>query len=198
MKKVILLLIGLLIINKVYAYENDYFYFDIDKSFKEQTIEDKKYIFSKDNEFISITINDNNNDYNVSKFTQKDIDKQKEIIIKEYTTKFKDYTSNVEITNIELKHTKDIDYLEYDIFYDTKSSIGYNIYQRCRMYTSNNYVYSILYNSDKEITNNDYLNTFKIKDSYLKKINLWVYAILLIVMLGLIIFIDHLLHKKRH
>ena len=198
MKKILLILLSLLVINKVSAYENEYFSFDVPESFKEQIIEDKKYIFSQENEYISITIDDNTNNYDVNKFTQKDIDKQKEYLEKEYKDKFKDYASNIEITNIEVIHTKKNNYLVYDITYDTKTSIGYNNYQRCRMYTTNNYVYSILYNSDKEITNNDYLDSFKTKDSYLRNINIWLYLALLIVMMISLFLIDHYMHKKRH
>ena len=65
------------------------------------------------------------------------------------------------------------------------------------MYTSKNFVYSILYNSDKKISNNELLDTFKIKDDYLKKPNLWIYASLLIVMLIIILLLDYVFHKKR-
>ena len=198
MKKIILILFSFLLINTVYAYENEYFSFDIDESYKEQTIEDKKYIFSKDNEYYSITIEDNLNNYDVSKFTLQDIKDQKEYLENEYKEEFKDYTNTVEITNLEVKSNNTIGYLEYDIYYETKSSIGYNIYQRCRMYTTDNYVYLILYNNDKVIENNDIMDTFKIKDTYLRKINVILYAILLVIMLAIIILLDYSFHKKRH
>ena len=197
MKKVLIIFICLLLFNKVYAYENKYFSIDINDSFKKQTIEDKKYIFSHDNEYISITINNNTNYYDVKNFTEEDINKQKEYLEKEYKNKFNKYTNNISITNIELKSTDTSNYLEYDIYLETKKTIGYNIYQRSRMYTSKNFVYSILYNSDKKITNNELLNTFKIKDDYLKKPNLWIYASLLIVMLIIILLLDYVFHKKR-
>ena len=91
-------------------------------------------------------------------------------------------------------------YLEYDIYYETKESIGYNLYQRCRMYTNNNYVYLIVYNTDKEIdetTFNKIISTFKIKDTYLRKINITLYSILLIVLLVIIIILHYLMNKKR-
>ena len=198
MKKILLIFLCLLVFTKVYAYENKYFSIDIDKSFKEKTIEDKKYIFSHDNEYISITINDNTNNYEVNKFTEEDINKQKEYLTQNYKDKFKKYTKKISITNIELITTETNDYLEYDVYLETKSSIGYNIYQRSRMYTSKNYVYSVLYNSDKEIKNNKYLDTFKIKDDYLRKPNILIYTILLVVMLAIILLLDYLFHKKRH
>ena len=197
MKKVLIIFICLLLFNKVYAYENKYFSIDINDSFKKQTIEDKKYIFSHDNEYISITINNNTNYYDVKNFTEEDINKQKEYLEKEYKNKFNKYTNNISITNIELKSTDTSNYLEYDIYLETKKTIGYNIYQRSRMYTSKNFVYSILYNSDKKISNNELLDTFKIKDDYLKKPNLWIYASLLIVMLIIILLLDYVFHKKR-
>ena len=198
MKKILLIFLCLLVFTKVYAYENKYFSIDIDKSFKEKTIEDKKYIFSHDNEYISITINDNTNNYEVNKFTEEDINKQKEYLTQNYKDKFKKYTKKISITNIELITTETNDYLEYDVYLESKSSIGYNIYQRSRMYTSKNYVYSVLYNSDKEIKNNKYLDTFKIKDDYLRKPNILIYTILLVVMLAIILLLDYLFHKKRH
>ena len=197
MKKVLVIFICLLLFSKVYAYENKYFSIDINDSFKKQTIEDKKYIFSHDNEYISITINNNTNYYDVKNFTEEDINKQKEYLEKEYKNKFNKYTNNISITNIELKSTDTSNYLEYDIYLETKKTIGYNIYQRSRMYTSKNFVYSILYNSDKKISNNELLDTFKIKDDYLKKPNLWIYASLLIVMLIIILLLDYVFHKKR-
>ena len=198
MKKIILIITLLLTFTKVYAYENEYFSIDMNESFKQQETKDRIYIFSKGNEYVSITIDNNKDKYDVSKFTEEDIKKQKEYLETKYKETFKDYTNNIQVTNMELVKSNTKDYLEYDFYFETKSSIGYNIYQRCRMYTTDNYVYSIVHNSDKEITNNDYLNTFKIKDSYLRKINIWVYAIMLIIILAIIILIDYLLHKKRH
>ena len=197
MRKVLIIFICLLLFNKVYAYENKYFSIDINDSFKKQTIEDKKYIFSHDNEYISITINNNTNYYDVKNFTEEDINKQKEYLEKEYKNKFNKYTNHLSNTKRELKSTYTSNYLEYDIYLETKKTIGYNIYQRSRMYTSKNFVYSILYNSDKKISNNELLDTFKIKDDYLKKPNLWIYASLLIVMLIIILLLDYVFHKKR-
>lgn len=180
--------------SNVYAYENNYFSIELDPSFKEKNIEDKKYIFSSNNDYISITITNNKDNYDVSKFNENDIQKQKEYLEKEYKNKF---SNKAHITNIELKNNDTIYYLEYDLFYESKDQIGYNIYQRCRMYTTNNYVYSILYNSDKEITNNDYLDSFKIKDSYLRRINTTLYIILSIIMLILLLLINYRINKKR-
>ena len=198
MKKVVVLLICLLLFTKVYAYENKYFSIDIKEPFKGPTIKGKSYVFTNGNEYISIIVNKNKDKYEVSKFTQEDIEKQKKYLIEEYKDKFSKYSANVSITNIELKNIDSLYYLEYDVFYDTKKAIGYNIYQRCRMYTTDNYVYSILYNSDKEIKDNNYLDTFKIKDKYLKEVNITVYIISLISLLGVLILIDYLFSKKKH
>lgn len=197
MKKALLFIISLIIFTKVYAFENDYFQIKIDESFKEQTINNTHYLFTKDNEYYSITIDENINDYDISKFTEEDILKQKKYLENKYSNSFSKYSDNVSITNIELKSNKTIYYLEYDIYFNTKEKIGYNIYQKCRMFTSNNYVYSILYNSPKEITDNKVLDSFIIKDSYLKKVNPKVYTILLVVMLIMVLLFDFLLHKKR-
>lgn len=198
MKKVVVFLICLLLFTKVYAYENKYFSIDIKEPFKGPTVEGKKYVFTNGNEYISIIVNKNKDNYEISKFTDEDIENQKKYLETEYKEKFSKYSSNVSITNIELKNIDSLYYLEYDVFYETKKTIGYNIYQRCRMYSTDNYIYSILYNSDKEITNNDYLDTFKIKDKYLKDVNITTYIISLISLLVLLLLIDYLFSKKKH
>lgn len=184
-------------ISKVYAYENEYFYIELNDKFKETSNTNNNYIFTKDNEYISVTISKNKDNYDISKFTEDDIKNQKEYLTKTYSKRFNKYSSNTSITNIELKSSETTYYLEYDIFYETKKSIGYNIYQKCRMYTTNKYVYSILYNSDKEIKNTDIIDTFKIKDSYLRKVNITTYIISTFVLLIIILFIDYLFYKKR-
>ena len=102
MKKIVVLLICLLLFTKVYAYENKYFSIDIKEPFKGPSVKENKYVFTNGNEYISIIVNKNKDNYDISKFTEEDIEKQKNYLEEKYKEKFQKYSSNISITNIEV------------------------------------------------------------------------------------------------
>ena len=199
MKKILLLYLFFFMTTIVYSYENDYFSINLPEDYIEK-INDNVYTWSKDNIFLNIVININKDNYDVNKFEQKDLDKQKQYIIDTYQNELSTYNVVPTISNMNVINNDSISYLEYDLMFESTSTIGHDIYQKCRLYTSNNYVYLLTYNSENEINEDDIniINSFKIKDQYLKNINYTIYIILFILMGAFILLIDYLISKKRH
>ena len=199
MKKILLIYLFFFMITIVYSYENDYFSINLPEDYIEK-INDNVYTWSKDNIFLNIVININKDNYDVNKFEQKDLDKQKQYIIDTYQNELSTYNVVPTISNMNVINNDSISYLEYDLMFESTSTIGHDIYQKCRLYTSNNYVYLLTYNSENEINEDDIniINSFKIKDQYLKNINYTIYIILFILMGAFILLIDYLISKKRH
>ena len=56
MKKLFIILLLILSITNIKAYENDYFKIDIPNDYKEEQIENNVYKWTKDNKYIAITI----------------------------------------------------------------------------------------------------------------------------------------------
>lgn len=190
MKRLFIFLALLLSFINVFAYENKYFSLNIPDKYI-QTI-DKKYSYkwTLNNDYISVDITKNKN-YNIKKFSSKDILKHKEYFLKKYS----DY--KVEDFKIDKYNKDDLYYLEFNMIIDSKTSVGYKIYQKGRIYTTDNYIYVVIVNSDKAIENNDILDSFNVKDSYLHNINILEYFILLVILGFIIIFLNHLINKKH-
>ena len=196
MKKVLLILLLLLSIN-INAKEitNDLFSININDEYKEEINDGKIYKWSKDNNYLLLTIENNTNKYNIKDFNEDDINSQKEYIINSYKEKTSD---NIIVNNINILNKESLYYIEYNIKIESKNTIGHDIYQIGRTYTTDNYIYNIIYNSDSKIEDTTMMNSLIIKDTYLKRINITLYAILSIIILGLILLFDYLLHKKKH
>ena len=196
MKKVLLILLLLLSIN-INAKEitNDLFSININDEYKEEINDGKIYKWSKDNNYLLLTIENNTNKYNIKDFNEDDINSQKEYIINSYKEKTSD---NIIVNNINILNKESLYYIEYNIKIESKNTIGHDIYQIGRTYTTDNYIYNIIYNSDSKIEDTTMMDSLIIKDTYLKRINISLYAILSIIILGLILLFDYLLHKKKH
>lgn len=196
MKKVLLILLLLLSIN-INAKEitNDLFSININDEYKEEINDGKIYKWSKDNNYLLLTIENNTNKYNIKNFNGDDINSQKEYIINSYKEKTSD---NIIVNNINILNKESLYYIEYNIKIESKNTIGHDIYQIGRTYTTDNYIYNIIYNSDSKIEDTTMMDSLIIKDTYLKRINISLYAILSIIILGLILLFDYLLHKKKH
>ena len=199
MKKLLTLILFFSFISVIYSYENDLFYINIPNDYIEK-INDNSYTWSKDNIFITIVVHDNKDNYNVRDFTQKDINKQKDYIINTYKEKLLNYKVEPIINNMRVINDNSSSYLEYDLFFESKSIIGHDIYQKCRMYTTDNHVYLITLNDENEISDNkiSIINSFKVKDSYLKNTNYKLYIILLSLFGSLLLYLDYIISKKRH
>ena len=203
MKKVLLIILIILSITNIKAYENEYFKIDIPDDYTEEIIENKLYKWSKDNNYISITINDNKKSKNnIRAFSKEDIQNQKEYIESSINKGLSKYEINTSISNIKKINNDGIYYLEFDIFYPTNDLIGYDKYQKGRMYTTKNYITIIIYNSNNPIeedeTYYDMINSFKILDDHFKTSDFIIYIFIGIILMILLFGSSYIkLNKKR-
>ena len=204
MKKVFILLILFSCIMKINAFENNTFKIDIPESYKETINQDDVYKWEKDNNYIAITVNSNKQvKYNVKYYTEEDINKQKEYIESNINKGLEQYEIKATVQDIKKYNKDELYYIEYSIYYPTKNTTGSDIYQKGRMYTTNNYITTIIYNSDKEINDEDFnniLNTLEIKDDYnvVKTINndqLVTSTIIVGLILAIVVFLIQ--YKRR-
>ena len=192
MKKILFTLFTLIMFTHVFAYENKFFKVELPDSYKQTVNETNMFKWVKDNNYLAITISDNTKlKYNVVEFKDEDLVTQKEYLEKGINDGLKKYEITAEVSNIN-KVTKDNStYLEYDVFYPSKDITGYDTYQKGRMYTTNKYITTVIFNSDKEIKedNQEYqniMNSLTILDSkVIKTITIKDY-IIAIVLVGVI------------
>lgn len=204
MKKLLVAFILLFFVSKVYAFESEYFIVDIPEDYKETIIEDATYKWSKDKKYIAITLGINTIDkHNIKDFTDEDIRNHKDYLEKNITEGLKEYDIVVDVQRIEKIKENDKYYLEYDIYYPSKKLYGYDTYQRSRMFTTNNYITTIIYSSDKPITDEaDYKEIFdslQIKDKEVTKRN-YMNSLILMFVLAVIFAIISVIrdNKKKH
>ena len=151
MKKKLFTLFTLIMFTHVFAYENKFFKVELPDSY--------------------ITISDNTKlKYNVVEFKDEDLVTQKEYLEKGINDGLKKYEITAEVSNINKVTKNNTTYLEYDVFYPSKDITGYDTYQKGRMYTTNKYITTVIFNSDKEIKedNQEYqniMNSLTILDS---------------------------------
>ncbi len=204
MKKFFIITIMLLmLITKAKAYENEIFKIDIPESYVlEDSKEENNYRWIKDNNYISITTSDNSKlKYDVKEFTDEEINKQKEYLETGINKGLEKYNINITVNDIKKLNDDDIYYLEYDVYYPSKDITGYDMYQKGRMYTTNKYITTIIYSSDKEIAGNDeylnIINSLDILDSNVIHSNLTLYIIITIASGILLFVIAVIIIKKR-
>lgn len=184
MKKFLVFLLMLTFITKVNAYENEIFKIEIPEGYtEEKQNESNNYRWTKNNEYISITVSDNTKlKYDISEYTEEDIKKQKEYLETGINKGLEKYNIKVTVSDIRRFNQDDIFYLEYDLFYPSEKVTGYNMYQKGRMYTTNNYITTIIYSSEKELKNNEeyknVIESLKINDTKVSKPNTLLYIII--------------------
>ena len=188
MKKIIILFLLFFSVN-VYAYENKYFNIDIPEEYKLSEQEEYVYKWENKNNYIAITINSNLKlEYNIETFKEEDLVKQKEYIENGINKGLEKYNITAEVSNVTKSKDNNHSYLEYDIYYPSEKLTGYNMYQKGRMYTTKNYITTIIYSSDKEIKDNEecktILNSFKIIDTELVIKNGYKRLLLFILIVG--------------
>ena len=174
MKKFILFTLLFSICISVKAYENRYFKLDLKDDFKQTVNKTNVYKWEKGNDYIAITISDNTTlQYNVETFTDEDLNNQKVYLEDGINKGLEKYNLKAEVSNlVKVKNDKST-YLEYDVYYPSKKTTGYDTYQKGRMYTTAKYITTVIYNSDKEITEEN-KNYKSIMDSFIiidKEIN---------------------------
>ncbi len=192
MKKIILIFLMLIISINVKAYENDIFKVDIDKSYKLELETTNAYRWTKDNNYIAISVNDNKKlKYNIEAYTKEDIENQEKYFEDGINKGISKYNIKADVTNIEKLNNNNAYYLEYDVYYPSKTAIGYDMYQKGRMFTTNKYIINIIYSSDKKLENSDdyknVLNSLTILDNKTNDSNWFIYTFIAIgVIAGII------------
>lgn len=205
MKKIftiILLFIGMLCVN-VNALENSYFKIDIPEGYKEEISEPSLYKWTKDNNYITITIDNNTNRYDILRYTEDDMKKYEEYIENSINKQLKDYNIKVDVKNVRKEKINDRNCIVYDTVWPTKESTGYDTYQRGYTFTTDKYIMMLTYSSDSELDNNteltNLIDSFKVLDSEIVYNDKYRYRIMIIiaVIFGLIGFTISAIIKKR-
>lgn len=205
MKKIftiILLFIGILSVN-ANTLENSYFKIDIPEGYKEEINESSLYKWTKDNNYITITIDNNTNRYDILRYTEDDMKKYEEYIENSINEQLKDYNIKVDVKNVRKEKINDRNCIVYDTVWPTKESTGYDTYQRGYTFTTDKYIMMLTYSSDSELDNNTELTNlidgFKVLDSEIVYNDKYRYRIMIIiaVVVGLIGFTISAIIKKR-
>lgn len=205
MKKIftiILLFIGILSVN-ANALENSYFKIDIPEGYKEEINESSLHKWTKDNNYITITIDNNTNRYDILRYTEDDMKKYEEYIENSINEQLKDYNIKVDVKNVRKEKINDRNCIVYDTVWPTKESTGYDTYQRGYTFTTDKYIMMLTYSSDSELDNNteltNLIDSFKVLDSEIVYNDKYRYRIMIIiaVVVGLIGFTISAIIKKR-
>ena len=205
MKKIILSLLLFLFIFRIDAYENEYFKINIDSSYKEEILDNNTYKWTKDNNYIAVTIDSNQSKkYDVSKFTDEDIQKQKEYLENSFNETFEEYNIKVDVTDIGKVNLNDNVILRYSLYYPTKDLTGSDTYQIGHVYTTNSYIFTLIYSSDKNINlnndleYNDIINSFETKDKIKTVVDRKSYLRFILVLGVILGILGYLLSLKKH
>ena len=198
MKIIFIILIFILNINNIKAYENNYFSIDIPQDYILETEEDHSYKWIRENNYIAITISNNKElNYNISTYTKTDIENQRKYIENNINSKLEDFNIKVSVNNIKKIKLNNKDVLNYSIYWPTLDSTGYNTYQIGNVFTTNNYITTIVYSSDKEINDDseyyNIINSVNIKDDNIKNNN--IYSILIFIVMLVLIIVGYI---RRH
>lgn len=207
MKKIFTMLIILLTLFaetlNIKALENSYFKIDIPEGYKEEINESSLYKWTKDNNYITITIDNNTNRYDILRYTEDDMKKYEEYIENSINEQLKDYNIKVDVKNVRKEKINDRNCIVYDTVWPTKESTGYDTYQRGYTFTTDKYIMMLTYSSDSELDNNteltNLIDSFKVLDSEIVYNDKYRYRIMIIiaVVVGLIGFTISAIIKKR-
>ena len=168
MKKIFFLLIYFLFILNVEAYSNDLFQIDIPEEYK---IENNKAIYkwNKDDSYIAITVDDNTKlQYNVSSYTDEDINNYKSHLETSISEGLKNYNVSVNVRDVFKETINDVESLTYNLSFNSKEV---NQYQKGNVFTTENYIITFVISSNKEINEEEYssiLNSLTIHDEKIR------------------------------
>ena len=207
MKKIFTMLIILLTlfaeILNIKALENSYFKINIPEEYTEEINESSLYKWTKDNNYITITIDNNTNRYDILRYTEDDMKKYEEYIENSINEQLKDYNIKVDVKNVRKEKINDRNCIVYDTIWPTKESTGYDTYQRGYTFTTDKYIMMLTYSSDSELDNNteltDLINSFEVLDSEIVYNDKYRYRIMIViaVVFGLVGFTISAIIKKR-
>ena len=208
MKKFLIIILSLLLfIGNIYAYENEYFKIDIPENYTlDGETNPNTYKWTIDNKYLAVTITDNTElKYNINKFTDEDLENQRKYIEESYKDTLSKYNINLEIKDVSINEEKTE--LSYYLYYPSKDAIGHDIYQKGIMYTTKNYIITLVYSSDTEINeeNTEYTSiksSFVLLDEPIKEVNYvmiasLISAIIVVFIIFLVVLIKVRKHKRR-
>ena len=185
------------------AIENNYFKLNVPDGYTEEINESSLYKWTKDNNYITVTIDNNTNRYDILRYTEDDMKKYEEYIENSINEQLKDYNIKVDVKNVRKEKINDRNCIVYDTIWPTKESTGYDTYQRGYTFTTDKYIMMLTYSSDSELDNNteltDLINSFEVLDSEIVYNDKYRYRIMIIiaVVFGLIGFTISAIIKKR-
>lgn len=185
------------------AIENNYFKLNVPDGYTEEINESSLYKWTKDNNYITVTIDNNTNRYDILRYTEDDMKKYEEYIENSINEQLKDYNIKVDVKNVRKEKINNRNCIVYDTVWPTKESTGYDTYQRGYTFTTNKYIMMITYSSDSELDNNteltDLINSFEVLDSEIVYNDKYRYRVMIIiaVVFGLIGFTISAIIKKR-
>ena len=185
------------------AIENNYFKLNVPDGYTEEINESSLYKWTKDNNYITVTIDNNTNRYDILRYTEDDMKKYEEYIENSINEQLKDYNIKVDVKNVRKEKINDRNCIVYDTVWPTKESTGYDTYQRGYTFTTDKYIMMLTYSSDSELDNNteltDLINSFEVLDSEIVYNDKYRYRVMIIiaVVFGLIGFTISAIIKKR-
>lgn len=185
------------------AIENNYFKLNVPDGYTEEINESSLYKWTKDNNYITVTIDNNTNRYDILRYTEDDMKKYEEYIENSINEQLKDYNIKVDVKNVRKEKINNRNCIVYDTVWPTKESTGYDTYQRGYTFTTDKYIMMITYSSDSELDNNteltDLVNSFEVLDSEIVYNDKYRYRVMIIiaVVFGLIGFTISAIIKKR-
>lgn len=185
------------------AIENNYFKLNVPDGYTEEINESSLYKWTKDNNYITVTIDNNTNRYDILRYTEDDMKKYEEYIENSINEQLKDYNIKVDVKNVRKEKINNRNCIVYDTVWPTKESTGYDTYQRGYTFTTDKYIMMITYSSDSELDNNteltDLINSFEVLDSEIVYNDKYRYRVMIIiaVVFGLIGFTISAIIKKR-
>lgn len=185
------------------AIENNYFKLNVPDGYTEEINESSLYKWTKDNNYITVTIDNNTNRYDILRYTEDDMKKYEEYIENSINEQLKDYNIKVDVKNVRKEKINNRNCIVYDTVWPTKESTGYDTYQRGYTFTTDKYIMMITYSSDSELNNNteltDLINSFEVLDSEIVYNDKYRYRVMIIiaVVFGLIGFTISAIIKKR-
>ena len=185
------------------AIENNYFKLNVPDGYTEEINESSLYKWTKDNNYITVTIDNNTNRYDILRYTEDDMKKYEEYIENSINEQLKDYNIKVDVKNVRKEKINNRNCIVYDTVWPTKESTGYDTYQRGYTFTTDKYIIMLTYSSDSELDNNteltDLINSFEVLDSEIVYNDKYRYRIMIViaVVFGLVGFTISAIIKKR-
>ncbi len=203
MKKIFTILLLFIGMINIKALENEYFKIEIPNGYKEEISEKGLYKWTKDDNYITITVSNNTQRYDILRYTEDDMKKYEEYIESSINKQLEEYNIKVNVNNVKKEKINNRNCIVYDTVWPTKESTGYDTYQRGYTYTTDKYIIMLTYSSNKELTNseelNNIINSFNVLDNeivYNSNTKI-VMTVIFAVIVGLLGFILSTIFKKR-